>query len=85
MTLEQLEFRTEARIVAIEGGHGIERRLAQMGIHVGDAIAVSSRGAFRGPLLVTIHGARIALGRGVAGRIVVEPTSRKPLREGDGT
>ena len=72
MNLDRLPKETRARIVAIEGGHGIQSRLAQMGIHIGDHVSVDSRGAFRGPILLAVHGAQVAIGRGVARRIVVE-------------
>ena len=60
-------------VLSIPGGPGLFRNLSQMGIHPGDMIVVSGTGAFRGPLLVDVHGIRIALGRGVARRIVVQP------------
>jgi ferrous iron transport protein A len=72
MTLDQLRFGQLARILAIEGGHGIRRRLQRMGIHAGDTVSLASGGAFRGPLLIAVHGMRIALGRGVARKIRVE-------------
>jgi ferrous iron transport protein A len=73
MRLNQLHYGQTARILAVEGGHGLRRRLQRMGIHAGDTISLSSHGAFRGPLLITVHGAQIALGHGVARRILVEP------------
>jgi ferrous iron transport protein A len=73
MTLDQLSMGANARVVNFVGGPGLYRNLSQMGIHPGDTIVVSGSGAFRGPLLVEIHGIRIALGRGVARRIVVQP------------
>jgi len=73
MTLDQLSMGANARVVDFVGGSGLYRNLSQMGIHPGDTIVVSGSGAFRGPLLVDIHGIRIALGRGVARRIVVQP------------
>ncbi len=73
MTLDQLSKGTNARVISIAGGPGLYRNLSQMGIHPGDTIVVSGSGAFRGPLLVDIHGIRIALGRGIARRIVVQP------------
>ena len=72
MTLDHLPARTPARIVSIQGGHGIQDRLGQMGIHVGDRVSVDSRGAFRGPVLMKVHGAQVAVGRGVARRVQVE-------------
>jgi len=43
-----------------------------MGIHPGDIITVLRHGAFGGPVLIEIHGFQVALGRGVAARILVE-------------
>ena len=76
MTLEQVRPGRSARIVAIDGGHGVQGRLRQMGIHPGDIVLVRSSGAFRGPLLVDVHGCRVAVGRGIARRITVEPIAR---------
>ncbi len=73
MTLDQLSIGANARVVDFVGGPGLYRKLSQMGIHPGDTIVVSGSGAFRGPILVEIHGIRIALGRGVARRILIEP------------
>ena len=75
MTLDQLQPGQHARILAIEGGRELARRLGQMGIHPGDTISVSRRGAFRGPVLVSIHNSRVAIGRGIARRIRVESTA----------
>jgi len=73
MTLEQLVPGSRARIIGIRGGRGLRRHLEQMGLHRGDILALKGRGAFRGPVLVEIHGSQIALGRGVARRVLVEP------------
>jgi len=73
MTLDQLRPGDEARVLDIRGGHGLCRRLNHLGIHAGDAVRLSGRGAFRGPLLVEIHGTRVALGRGVARHVLVDP------------
>jgi len=84
MTLEQLHPGQLARILAIEGGRDLRRRLGQMGIHPGDTVSVSRHGAFRGPLLISIHNSRVAIGRGIARRIRVEsiaPSNRtRPRR-----
>ena len=72
MTLSQLSIGAFARVTRIQGGHGVLRNLNQLGIHVGDVVSLTRRGAFRGPLLVQIHGMQIALGRGVAAHVDVE-------------
>lgn len=76
MTLDQLTPGDEARVLDIQAGHGLLRRLNHLGIHLGDTIRLSGRGAFRGPLLVQIHGTQVALGRGIARRILVEPLDK---------
>lgn len=80
MMLSHLALEQPARVVALDGGRGIQRNLNQLGIHVGDIIALSRRGAFHGPLLVDIHGMQVALGRGVARHIRVEPLTNSVHR-----
>lgn len=72
MTLSQLAIGAFARVTSIQGGHGVQRNLNQFGIHVGDVVSLARRGAFRGPLLVHVHGMQIALGRGIATHVEVE-------------
>jgi ferrous iron transport protein A len=45
--------------------------LNTLGIHVGDAVRVVERAPFHGPVLVEVHGTRVALGRGVARKVMV--------------
>ena len=77
MTLEQVEPTREALVVAITGGRGVSAHLNTLGIHVGDRLTVIDRAPFRGPLLVEVHGSRVALGRGVARQIEVEFEGRR--------
>jgi ferrous iron transport protein A len=58
-------------VEAIDGGRRVRAHLNTLGIHVGDAVRVVERAPFRGPVLVEIHGTRVALGRGVARRVIV--------------
>jgi ferrous iron transport protein A len=82
MTLEHVELREQARVIDIEGGHGVRSHLNTLGIHVGDQIVVVERAPFRGPVLVEIHGSRVALGRGVARKVKVDVNGRaQPLVE----
>jgi len=82
MTLSMLPLGSHARVTRIQGGQGIQRNLNQLGIHVGDILALARRGAFRGPLLVYVHGMQVALGRGIAAHVDVEPLT-DPGRKGD--
>ncbi len=72
MTLDKIFESRKARVIDIQGGQGIRQRLGQMGIHPGDTITILRFGALRGPILVEVHGSQVALGRGIASRIIVE-------------
>jgi Fe2+ transport system protein FeoA len=67
----------QLKIVEIEGGEGIRRRLFALGFHKNDLIEVNSQGIFRGPLLVRNLTAdtSVALGRGIVSRIMVDIVS----------
>lgn len=62
----------EVRLVAVRGGWGIRRRLAEMGLTPGETLRVIQSGP-SGPLVIAVRGFRLALGRGMAHRIEVEP------------
>jgi len=62
----------KARVRMIEGGRNVRSHLNTLGIHVGDVVEVVERAPFRGPVLIQLNGSRVALGRGVAGRIILE-------------
>ncbi|RLE66594.1 MAG: hypothetical protein DRJ38_01330 [Thermoprotei archaeon] len=55
----------------IAGGYGVRRRLYELGFVEGtEVIVVRNMGA--GPLIVSVYGSRLALGRGVAMKVLVE-------------
>jgi len=72
MLLTALAPGQRAVVTALEGGHGMRRRLASMGLTVGSEVeSLISRGS--GPIVVAVRQTRLALGRGVANRVLVEP------------
>ena len=73
-TLDKIYENSKAKVIDIRGGQGIRQRLSQMGIHPGDMITILRYGALRGPILIEIHGSQVALGRGIASKIIVEET-----------
>jgi Fe2+ transport system protein FeoA len=64
----------ELKIVAINGGHEIKRRLLSLGFHKDHVIALDSKSIMRGPVLVRdiTSNTSVALGRGIARKIMVE-------------
>jgi Fe2+ transport system protein FeoA len=75
MKLTEAPYDRPFRIAAVHGGEGVRRRLLALGFHQGDRILVVSSGILKGPLLVRNLTAdvTVALGRGVALKILVEP------------
>jgi ferrous iron transport protein A len=69
-TLSDIENGRRVRLVTIDGGHAVNRRLAAMGMLPNTELEVISNG-HPGPFIVRVRGTRIALGRGVARKIVV--------------
>jgi len=66
------------RIVEIKGGAGLHRRLLALGFHRGDLISLNGEAIMRGPVLVRnlTTDTKVALGRGIAQKILVEPVKR---------
>jgi ferrous iron transport protein A len=60
------------KIVSISGGKGARRSLAQLGVGIGSVVKVKRNAPFSGPLLIDNHGTSIAIGRGIATKIMVE-------------
>jgi len=71
ISLESLPPGTRARVLGVAGGYGLSRRLMEMGFTPGTIVEVVNSGP--GPLLVRVRGVVIALGRGVARKIIVQP------------
>ncbi len=51
---------------------GLEKRLMDMGLTPGTKVTVVKSAPFHGPLEILVRGSRLALGRGMAERILVE-------------
>ncbi|MCK4240967.1 MAG: ferrous iron transport protein A [Candidatus Atribacteria bacterium] len=72
VTLDSIRKGQKAKVINISGGWGIRQRLGGLGIHPGDKIILKKSAIIRGPILIEVHGNQVALGRGVARRIIVE-------------
>jgi ferrous iron transport protein A len=72
MSLYDLTVGTEARIVELRGGHGFQSRLRALGLSEGQVVRKLSKVGWGGPVIVIVNRAQVALGRGMARRIMVE-------------
>lgn len=59
------------RIVRHRGGEGLDKRLASMGLHIDSTIEILQR--LGGSFVVAANDLRLALGAGMAHKILVEP------------
>ena len=58
------------------GGSGAQLRLATIGLRQGDEVEVITNSG-KGQLVVAVHATRLALGRGIAKKIMVKPNGRR--------
>ena len=70
--LKDLKSGEGGRIAQINGGHGMVSRLAALGIRPGKRITKLNSGFMRGPVTIEVDRAQIAIGFGMAKRILVE-------------
>lgn len=68
MVLTQLRIGEKARIMAIGGGRGLKQKLFLRGLFEGKVIRVVSN---YGPVIVEVNGNIVAIGRGMARKIIV--------------
>ncbi|MBM3154522.1 MAG: ferrous iron transport protein A [Chloroflexi bacterium] len=67
-----MEAGQSGAVIEILGGHGLVRRLEAMGIRPGKKITKVSSTFLRGPVTFKVDHTQIAIGFGMANKIVVE-------------
>lgn len=75
MTLEHAPVGQEFVVEQIAAGHGATRRLLDLGLYPGVRVSVVATHPWRGPVVVRVGGTQVALGRGIAGKILVRRLS----------
>jgi len=71
--LSRMEAGQSGRVIDIQGGQGVINRLSSLGIRPGQSITKLSAMFMRGPVTIQIGNAQVAIGFGIARRIMVEP------------
>ena len=72
LSLAQMQAGQRGKIVEINGGYGLTRKLDALGIRAGRKITKISAQWMRGPVLVRQGNTQAALGFAMASKIVVE-------------
>lgn len=80
INLTQMRSGEEGTIVAIQGGYGFRRQIESLGIRVGSKIRKISSQFMRGPVTVQIGNTQVALGFGMARKIIVEKISHEDTK-----
>jgi len=71
MTLDMLPAGKSAVVVGLQGGRGVMRKLDAMGLRPGKRVRMLSSQFMSGPITVLVDGRQVAMGRGIARRILV--------------
>ncbi len=74
LTLDRVKMETPVEVERITGGWGIRQRFCQMGLQRGVRIRVKRSAIMNGPIIVEIQGVDVALGRGMARKVIVHET-----------
>ncbi|MBU0605847.1 MAG: ferrous iron transport protein A [Candidatus Omnitrophica bacterium] len=72
MSLIKLKANRKGRIVEILGGSNLQSRLMNMGVFKGKEISKLSHVGLRGPVVIKSGRSILALGHGVAAKVILE-------------
>jgi ferrous iron transport protein A len=71
-TLDMARHPSRLEVVTVSGGRSAVHQLAELGIAVGTQLAVCGSAPWGGPVLVEVGGSTVAVGRGIARKVVVK-------------
>lgn len=72
MSITDLKKGEKGVVREIQGGHGMVRKLENMGIRVGSRVCSLSGGFLSGPSVIESGCTQVAIGRGMARKILVD-------------
>lgn len=73
ISLIQMKAHKKGRVLEVLGGERLQNKLMSMGIYQGREITKLGHFAMRGPVAIKVGRTVIALGHGMAGKVIVEP------------
>jgi len=72
LTLAEMRTGQTGILVGVLGGPGLIRRLDALGIRPGRKVTKLSSTLFRGPVILRVNNTQVAVGFGMARKIIVE-------------
>jgi DtxR family transcriptional regulator, Mn-dependent transcriptional regulator len=73
LALSELKSGQSGKIQFIRGGHTVLQRLLDMGLTPGTKITLLKAAPFEGPIEISVRGSKLAIGRGIASKVFVDP------------
>jgi len=77
VALSELKEGQSGKIFFIRGGHTVLQRLLDMGLTPGTKITLIKAAPFEGPIEILVRSSKLALGRGIASKVFVDPVNDK--------
>ncbi len=68
-------------VVTLTGGRMCHERLKSMGLHIGSEFEIINCGAHGGPVMVAVGETRLAIGRGMAEKILAAVTCQEQVSD----
>jgi ferrous iron transport protein A len=78
LTLAEMRTGQTGTVVGVLGGHGLIQRLDALGIRPGKKVTKLSSTLFRGPVTLRVNNSRVAVGFGMARKIIIEADKYLP-------
>ena len=78
LTLAEMRTGQTGTVVGVLGGHGLIQRLDALGIRPGKKVTKLSSTLFRGPVMLRVNNTQVAVGFGMARKIIVEVAKYLP-------
>jgi len=78
LTLADMKTGQTGIVVGVLGGRGLTQRLDALGIRPGKKVTKISSTLFRGPVMLRVNNTQVAVGFGMARRIIVEADKYLP-------
>jgi ferrous iron transport protein A len=78
LTLAEMKTGQTGVVVGVLGGRGLIQRLDALGIRPGKKVTKLSSTLFRGPVTLRVNNSRVAVGFGMARKIIVESDKHLP-------
>lgn len=81
LTLNQIKPGEQVRVMGVAGGWVGHERLTELGFRPGIVVEMLAIHPFRGPVVVRIDNTQVAIGRGLAQKVIVEEIKAEKLPE----